>query len=344
MLIRKILFPIALSIISIASLVACTAFAPTPEPRQSDPVKVTTNETALEHRWSIPIDTAGFACQGEYVAVVGHREGDEGWGAYLFGSNGDLIWQELETPTLAVGSSLVAIDDQRAYYVYSGGNLLNGGGDHLLVAADLETGDVLWQTSKSLFYRQGAPNLLWSPMDDQPTLWYMAQTMIVAFDPQSGDRVGYERLEDQTLIYRSQLVDIHLGDGGQYARDRTSGEIVWMVPYPIPTYGRYPTERGDSLYFTYAGGVCRVRQTNGEELWCQPFASNVIFLGENAFALHQDGDLVSFDPNTGEVLSRMSFEVPYEFGTLESCQDDAGLVAHFWPTDELIYFAFQKQE
>ena len=105
-------------------------------------------------------------------------------GLFAFSHNGDLVWNlPLDTPAVRYGSSTSPIVSGDRVFLATG-----GGENPILLAADLETGKVLWKVpgSRSSEYGSSSTPLLWNGQ-----LVVHSWGQIQGFDPADGERLWW---------------------------------------------------------------------------------------------------------------------------------------------------------
>ncbi len=186
--------------------------------------------------------------------------------------------------------------------------LYAGSSDGKLICLNKKTGEELWQypaEGRCLAGPSGDGEMVFFPQDNGTILGLKAAT---------GDKI-FEAELDQPLVTKAVIGEkVYLtgSEGGFFALDRSSGNIVWKKTFPYPIWTSPALDNG-MLYFGDNGGnLMALAETDGETLWQfradGVIVSSPIVVGDYLLFASLDRNLYCLDKDTGELVSKREFK------------------------------------
>ena len=322
--------------------------APTPTPL-APARKVVANTLALAEQWRFSTGYPYLSQQGLFAAdgkaIIGYfatfpLKYSQGILTALSLDDGQIIWQTYyDNPKHDVNFSdaLLKPEMKRLYLlVYS----------PQVMGIDLQTGKQIWYSPKLdehtayMFVPESGNG------QESPLLLRTNRGEVIALDPQTGELLSREKGVDsrREMHYQEITIKDTLNDGGLYAVDNTTGQILWREMEVV--LSGYPTFIDQDLlvrYFSPYGKISRINIYTGAPSWMtEPeYISNYALSGDILYALHKDGRLVALDVNTGQPVGDVKFDI----GLIEPGRrsfwvavEGPYLLVYFGDSQELIAF------
>lgn len=144
-------------------------------------------------------------------------------------------------------------------------------------------------------------------------------------DSESGEVLDHQippRLEHATLIEHDRVTFTTDIDKLQ-AVDQISKQILWEKVEPRPAVRQihyWPIFIGDDMVYQVDAPVYQIRRVNvrtGKLVWetKQEYLSNITLSGDRLYAIHQNGNLVTLDVASGQMVGEMTFDkIPKHIG------------------------------
>jgi eukaryotic-like serine/threonine-protein kinase len=183
-----------------------------------------------------------------------------------------------------------------------------GSGADKFFCLDRLNGDIIWQDSaeaKTLAGPSADNNMVYFPFEDGSFRGYEAR---------KGDLIFEINLK-QPLVSKVVVGDnvyVTGADGGLFAIDRTSGEIIWQKNFPYP-FWTSPALDNERLYIGDNGGSLRaIDPTDGDVIW--EFKSNGVIVsspvvvGDYVVFGSLDRWLYCLEKSTGRLTSKREFK------------------------------------
>lgn len=186
--------------------------------------------------------------------------------------------------------------------------LLAGSSDGKLICLNKKTGEELWQfpaEGKCLAGPSGDGDMVLFPQDNGILLGLKAAT---------GDKI-FEAELDQPLVTKAVIGDkvyVTGAEGGFFALDRSSGNIVWEKTFSYPIWTSPALDNGVLYFGDNGGNLMALAGEDGETLWQFQadgvIVSSPIVVGDFLLFASLDRHLYCLDKSTGELVSKREFK------------------------------------
>lgn len=294
--------------------------------------EITQNNLSLVPQWSQVVGRypgqrgLPIACHEDLGTILSIVDGPPNWqGTVLFNHSGEVLWNRPGDQS----ASDVTLDGQ-AVYVYD---------PAVIRAYTLDSGETLWETNESLYYRLGITRLI--TQDDR--LLFLSHKQVNSYATDDGSLISQEPIRTENFVLRYEGLDFYSGNGHTlYATIAGNQEaFLWQAPYYTV---HLPHVYQDDLIIQprATGNVCSLRLEDGQTNWCseKQLSSNIAVHNNLGYGLEWGGDVVAFRLSDGASIGRLTFDPSHKdtYGFVATCENH--LLVYLTLPDEIFWFDF----